>query len=62
MVVDTSGIYPALIEEIRTFVATEDTSVDPVESVEVIAFIEAANESMERGGEAVSPQGILFEL
>ena len=51
--IDTSGIYLALLEEIRTFAVTGKTPIDADESVETVAFMEAANASMARGGEAV---------
>lgn len=51
--VDSAGLYPALLERIRTFALTGESPVDPDESVEVIAFMEAANTSMAKGGQAV---------
>jgi len=55
--VDSGKIYAQLLERIKTFVETGIAPTDPDESVEVIAFMEAANESMARGGEAVPIQG-----
>ena len=51
--VDTDGIYPALLDRVKTFAGTGRPPVDADESVEVIAFMEAANESMARGGDSV---------
>ena len=50
--VDTARIYPALLARVRDFAATGNPPVDADESVEVIAFLEAANMSMAAGGEA----------
>ena len=48
--VDASKIYPTLLEKIRRFVETGDAPVAPEETLEAIAFMEAANESMAHGG------------
>lgn len=52
-VVDPNYIYPALLERVRDFVLTGQPPVDPEESVEVVAFMEAANESLAQGGRTV---------
>ena len=44
--VDTEYIYPELLKNIKTFIETGVTPVPIEESLEVIAFMEAANESM----------------
>jgi hypothetical protein len=51
--VDTSRIYPALLQEIKRFIETRQPPVDPEESVEGIAFMVAANESMAQDGAPV---------
>jgi predicted dehydrogenase len=51
--VDTSRIYPALLQEIKRFIETGEAPVDPEESVEGIAFLVAANESMAQDGAPV---------
>lgn len=51
--VDVAGIYDGLLSNIKSFMQTGVAPVDPDESVEVIAFLEAANESTARGGRAV---------
>jgi hypothetical protein len=48
--VDSSKIYPALLQEIKQFVETGQAPIDPEESIEGIAFMVAANESIARGG------------
>lgn len=52
-IVDAAYIYPALLAQIRDFVLTGKAPVDPEESVEMVAFMEAANESMAQGGQTV---------
>jgi predicted dehydrogenase len=52
--VDSSCIYEQLLKKIKAFVETGIPPVDVEESVEVVAFMEAANESMARGGNPVS--------
>ena len=53
-VIDTSKIYPELLKRVRSFAATGVSPVDPAESVEGMAFLQAANESMATGGEPVT--------
>ena len=52
--VDASRIYPELLKNIKAFFETATAPVDPAESVEVIAFMEAANRSMAEDGAAVA--------
>jgi hypothetical protein len=51
--VDTAHIYPALLREVKAFIETGKSPVDPDQSVEVVAFMAAANESMANGGKPV---------
>ena len=51
--VNVETIYLGLLTNIKTFMETGDPPADPQESIEVIAFMEAANESMAGGGTAV---------
>lgn len=51
--VDSGKIYPELLNEITRFFATGRAVVAPKESVEVIAFMEAANKSMANNGRPV---------
>lgn len=53
-VVDGAHIYPELLRRIRDFVRTGRSPVDPAESAEVIAFMVAANRSLEEGSRSVS--------
>ena len=46
-------VYQGLLERIRAFVATGVPPGCPEESIEVIAFLQAANESMERRSELI---------
>ena len=50
---DCDRLYPELLKEIAEFVRTGIAPVEPEESVEVIAFMEAANQSMEADGALV---------
>ena len=52
--VDAGGIYPALLARVKAFVQTGESPVPPEQSVEVIAFLEAANASMAAGGAPVT--------
>lgn len=52
--VDAEQIYPELLKRIQMFIQEGKSPVELDESVEVIAFLEAANESMERDGKAVA--------
>ena len=56
-VIDTSRIYPELLKRIRSFAATGVAPVDPAESVEAMAFMQAANESMDRDAAPVPVSG-----
>ena len=51
--VDASKIYPALLKEIKRFIETGKAPVAPEESIEGIAFMVAANESMAQNGKPV---------
>ena len=51
--VDTSKIYPALLQEIKRFIETGQAPIEPEESIEGIAFMVAANESMAQNGKPV---------
>jgi len=51
--VDASKIYPALLKEIKRFIETGKAPVPPEESIEGIAFMVAANESMAQNGAPV---------
>ena len=48
--VDVKGIYDGLLSNIKSFMQTGEAPADPIESVEVIAFLEAANASMAEDG------------
>ena len=52
--VNAAHIYAELLRRIKDFVRTGKSPVDPAESAEVIAFMVAANRSLEEGGRAVS--------
>jgi len=56
-VVDTQYIYPALLAQVKAFIETGTSPVDPDQSVQVVAFMEAANESMANGGKPVALKG-----
>jgi len=49
-VVDSSKIYQSLLKEIKKFIETGTSPVAPEESVDVIAFMEAANRSLSNHG------------
>ncbi|MDO9542214.1 MAG: Gfo/Idh/MocA family oxidoreductase [Kiritimatiellia bacterium] len=51
--VDSGRIYPELLKQIEVFFKTGKPPVPPEESVEVIAFMEAANKSMAAGGRVI---------
>ncbi|MDD2707278.1 MAG: Gfo/Idh/MocA family oxidoreductase [Verrucomicrobiae bacterium] len=51
--VDPGKIYPELLKRIKNFIETGKSPVPAAESVEVIAFMEAANKSMAKGGAPV---------
>jgi hypothetical protein len=46
--------YSAMLVEVVKFFRTGVTPVDPAESIEILAFMEAADESKRRGGAPVS--------
>ena len=52
--IDSGKIYPELLKQIKRFFQTGKPAVVPEESVEVIAFMEAANKSMADGGITVT--------
>jgi hypothetical protein len=45
----TRPIYASLLEEVMKFFSTGKPGIDPQETMEIIRFIEAANESREKG-------------
>jgi predicted dehydrogenase len=45
----TRPIYASLLEEVMEFFRTGKPGIDPLETMEIIRFIEAANESREKG-------------
>lgn len=51
--VNAGLIYPELLKNILNFIKTGSPPVDAAESIEVIAFMEAANKSMDSGGDPV---------
>jgi len=55
-VIDVEKIYQELLKRIKKFFETGQTPVPPEESVEVIAFMEAANKSMANNGRPVRVQ------
>ena len=67
MVFGTKGIVPSggysgygpLVEEIAKFFVTGKAPVSPEETLEIFAFMEAADESKRRGGEPVSIESVL---
>ena len=67
MVFGTKGIAPAggyggyepLVEEIARFFATGKAPVSAEETIEIFAFMEAADESKRRGGEPVTLESVL---
>lgn len=52
-IVQPDRLYPELLKKIKAFVETGEPPVSPVESLEVVAFMEAANTSMEHDGKPV---------
>ena len=52
--VSGATLYVELLKRIKRFFETGKAPVDPGESLEVVAFMEAANESMARGGRTVA--------
>ena len=56
---DGGGSYAPLVSEIIKFFRSGKAPVNPEESVEMFAFMEAAHESIRRGGAPVSLQEVL---
>jgi hypothetical protein len=54
-----SGDYAALVREIIRFFQTGVAPVSPEETIELFAFMEAADESKRRGGQRVNVQEVL---
>ena len=54
--VDASKIYGELLKQVFAFFQTGMSPVDPDHTVEIIAFMEAANASAEAGGQPVAVQ------
>ncbi|GGG73876.1 dehydrogenase [Parapedobacter pyrenivorans] len=50
----TSGSYVKLLENVAQFFTTGVSPVDPDETLELVAFMEAAQQSRAKGGDAVS--------
>ena len=67
MVFGTKGIEPSgeyggygpLVEEIAKFFVTGKAPVSPEETIEIFAFMEAADESKRKGGEPVTLESVL---
>jgi hypothetical protein len=67
MVFGTKGIVPAggyggyepLVKEIARFFVTGKAPVSPEETIEIFAFMEAADESKRRGGEPVALESVI---
>lgn len=53
------GGYESLLEEIIKFFDTGEAPVNPEETLEIFAFMEAAEESKRQGGETVSLESVL---
>ena len=51
--IESGRLYPQLLNQIKDFFQTGEAPVPPDESVEVIAFLEAANASMAQDGKPV---------
>ena len=56
----SEGYVPMLVEIIRFF-ETGIPPVSPEETIELVAFMEAADESKRRGGQAVSLEEIIYQ-
>ncbi len=54
-----SGDYTPLVAEIMTFFQTKVAPVSPGETIEMFAFMEAADESKRRGGAPVTIQEVM---
>ncbi|KAA5542278.1 gfo/Idh/MocA family oxidoreductase [Roseiconus nitratireducens] len=48
------GGYQPLVKQIAAFFRTEQVPIDPAETIELYAFMQAAAESKQRGGDAVT--------
>lgn len=57
--VERSGGYAPLVERVATFFKTGESPVAARETLEVFAFMEAADESKRRGGSPVSIESVL---
>lgn len=55
----TPGDYTPMIREIVTFFQTQKVPVTPAQTIEIYAFMEAANESKRKGGKPVSLREVL---
>lgn len=53
------GGYAPLVKEIVTFFQTGVVPIDPKETLEIYAFMEAADESKRQGGKAVSLESVM---
>ena len=53
-----NGSYRSIVQEIVKFFQTGESPVTPEESLEVLAFMEAADRSKERGGAPVALERI----
>jgi len=56
---ETGGGYANLVKEIVKFFQTGEVPVDPKETIEMFAFMEAADESKRRGGAPVTIEEVL---
>jgi predicted dehydrogenase len=56
---ERDGGYAPLLEEVAKFFKTRQPPVDPAETIELFAFMEAADESKRRGGGPVSVAEVL---
>ena len=52
--INIDTIYSGLLKSVVDFVKTQSSPVSMDESVEVIGFLQAANESMAQGGKTVT--------
>lgn len=59
LIQNRGGNYAPLIGEVVKFLRTGDSPVSPHETLEIYAFMEAADESKRQGGKPVSMQSIL---
>jgi len=56
---DGDGDYAPLVKEIVTFFKTGEPPIDPKETIELFAFMEAADESKRQGGAVVKIEDVL---